>query len=114
METSPLTNAPLFIDDTPAPSITEFRSKVKKLKTQHDIQLIVIDYLQLMTLDRHDNKRNREQEVAAILCSLKAIAKEFDLPIIVLSMVSRSCSSANKRPQLSDCLLYTSDAADEL
>jgi len=101
-ETSPLTNAPLFIDDTPALSITEFRSKVEKLKTQHDIQLIVIDYLQLMTLDRHDNKRTREQEIAAILCSLKAIAKEFDLPIIVLSMVSRSCSSANKRPQLSD------------
>ena len=55
-----------------------------------------------MTLGRHDNKRNHEQEIAAILCSLKAIAKEFDLPIIVLSMVSRSCSSANKRPQLSD------------
>ena len=102
LETSPLTNAPLFIDDTPALSITELRSKVEKLKTQHDIQLIVIDYLQLMNLGCHDNKRNREQEVAAILCSLKAVAKEFDLPIIVLSMVSRSCSSANKRPQLSD------------
>ena len=101
-ETSPLTNAPLFIDDTPALSITEFRSKVEKLTTQHDIQLIVIDYLQLMNLGCHDNKRNREQEIAVILCSLKAVAKEFDLPIIVLSMVSRSCSSANKRPQLSD------------
>ena len=102
LETSPLTNAPLFIDDTPALSITELRSKVEKLKTQNDIQLLVIDYLQLMNLGCHDNKRNREQEVAAILCSLKAVAKEFDLPIIVLSMVSRSCSSANKRPQLSD------------
>ena len=102
LETSPLTNAPLFIDDTPALSITEFRSKVKKLKTQHDIQLIVIDYLQLMTLGRHDNKRNHEQEIAAILCSLKAIAKEFDLPIIVLSNVYRSLSTADKRPKLSD------------
>ena len=102
LKTSSLEKAPLFIDDTPALSITEFRSKVERLKTQHNIQLIVIDYLQLMNLGCHDNKRNREQEVAAILCSLKAVAKEFDLPIIVLSMVSRSCSSANKRPQLSD------------
>ena len=66
LEISPLANVPLFIDDTPALSITKFRSKVEKLKTQHDIQLIVIDYLQLMNLGCHDNKRNREQEVAAI------------------------------------------------
>ncbi len=101
LEISPLANVPLFIDDTPALSITELRSKVEKLKTQHDIQLIVIDYLQLMNLGCHDNKRNREQEVAAILCSLKAVAKEFDLPIIVLSNVYRSLSTADKRPKLS-------------
>ena len=99
LEISPLANTPLFIDDTPALSITEFRSKVEKLKTQHD--MIVIDYLQLMNLGCHDNKRNREQEVAAILCSLKAVAKEFDLPIIVLSNVYRSLSTADKRPKLS-------------
>ena len=106
LETSPLTNAPLFVDDTPALSITEFRSKVKKIKTQHDIQLIVIDYLQLMPLGRHDNKRNHEQEIAAILCSLKAIAKEFNLPIIVLYTFYKLNRdrpyNCKKCPQLSD------------
>ena len=80
----PLAGAPLFIDDTPALSIYEFRSKARRLKTQYDIQLIIIDYLQLMTASV-DTRGNREQEVAMISRSLKAIAKELNIPIIALS-----------------------------
>ncbi len=105
LETSikPLAAAPLFIDDTPALSIFEFRSKVRRLKTQYDIQLVVIDYLQLMT-GSQDTRGNREQEVASISRSLKAIAKELNIPIIALSQLNRSVESrtGSKRPQLSD------------
>ncbi len=105
LETSikPLAAAPLFIDDTPALSIYEFRSKARRLKTQYDIQLIIIDYLQLMTAQT-DSRGNREQEVAMISRSLKAIAKELNIPIIALSQLNRSVESrgGNKRPQLSD------------
>ena len=105
LETSikPLADAQLFIDDTPALSIFEFRSKARRLKIQYDIQLIVIDYLQLMT-GTPDTRGNREQEVASISRSLKAIAKELDIPIIALSQLNRSVESrgGNKRPQLSD------------
>ena len=105
LETSikPLANAPLFIDDTPALSVFEFRSKVRRLKTQYDIQLIIIDYLQLMT-GTPETRGNREQEVASISRSLKAIAKELNIPIIALSQLNRSVESrgGSKRPQLSD------------
>ncbi|MDR0509763.1 MAG: replicative DNA helicase [Rikenellaceae bacterium] len=105
LETSikPLANAPLFIDDTPALSIYEFRSKARRLKTQYDIQLIIIDYLQLMT-GSSDTRGNREQEVASISRSLKAIAKELNIPIMALSQLNRSVESrgGSKRPQLSD------------
>ncbi len=99
----PLSEAPLYIDDTPALPVTEFRSKVRKLKAQHDIQLIVIDYLQLMT-GPQDTKGNREQEVAYISRTLKAIAKELNIPIIALSQLNRSVESqgGSKRPQLSN------------
>lgn len=99
----PLAGAPLFIDDTPALSIYEFRSKARRLKTQYDIQLIIIDYLQLMTASV-DTRGNREQEVAMISRSLKAIAKELNIPIIALSQLNRSVESrgGDKRPQLSD------------
>ena len=106
METAikPLSTAPLFIDDTPALSVFEFRSKVRRLKTQYDIQLIIIDYLQLMTANTDNRNSNREQEVAMISRSLKAIAKELNVPIIALSQLNRSVESrgGNKRPQLSD------------
>ena len=106
METAikPLSTAPLFIDDTPALSIFEFRSKVRRLKTQYDIQLIIIDYLQLMTASTDNRNSNREQEVAMISRSLKAIAKELNVPIIALSQLNRSVESrgGSKRPQLSD------------
>ena len=99
----PLRGAPLFIDDTPALSIFEFRSKARRLKTQYDIQLIIIDYLQLMT-GTQETRGNREQEVAFISRSLKAIAKELNIPVIALSQLNRSVESrgGSKRPQLSD------------
>lgn len=98
-----LPSAPLFIDDTPALSIYELRSKARRLKAQHDIQLLIIDYLQLMT-GSAENRGNREQEVASISRGLKAIAKELNIPIIALSQLNRSVESRTglKRPQLSD------------
>ena len=101
--TRPLGSAPLFIDDTPALSVFEFRSKARRLKIHHDIKIIIIDYLQLMT-GNQDSKGNREQEVAFISRTLKAIAKELNVPIIALSQLSRATEmrGGSKRPQLSD------------
>lgn len=101
--TRTLPSAPLFIDDTPALSIYELRSKARRLKAQHDIQILIIDYLQLMT-GSVENRGNREQEVASISRGLKAIAKELNIPIIALSQLNRSVESRTglKRPQLSD------------
>ncbi len=103
VKTKPLGNAPLFIDDTPALSVFEFRSKARRLKLTNDIKIIIIDYLQLMT-GPQDSKGNREQEVAFISRTLKAIAKELNVPIIALSQLNRTTESrgGSKRPQLSD------------
>lgn len=97
-----LENAPMFIDETPALSISEFRSKIKRLKKQHDIQIAIIDYLQLMSAGT--NMQSREQEVSTISRNLKAIAKEVNIPIIALSQLSRNVEQrgGDKRPQLSD------------
>ncbi|KAA6439171.1 replicative DNA helicase [Dyadobacter flavalbus] len=100
-----LTNAPIFIDDTPALSVLELRAKCRRLKAQHDIQMIVIDYLQLMTGDTGGKGAgNREQEIAMISRSLKNLAKELDVPVIALSQLSRAVETrgGEKRPQLSD------------
>ena len=101
--TKPLGSAPLYIDDTPALSVFEFRSKARRLKIHHDIKIIIIDYLQLMT-GNQDSKGNREQEVAFISRTLKAIAKELNVPMIALSQLSRATEmrGGSKRPQLSD------------
>ncbi|MBQ3535242.1 MAG: replicative DNA helicase [Alistipes sp.] len=103
--TKPLGTAPLYIDDTPALSVFEFRSKARRLKIHNDIKIIVIDYLQLMT-GNQDSKSNgnREQEVAFISRTLKAIAKELNVPMIALSQLSRATEQrgGSKRPQLSD------------
>ena len=101
--TKPLGSAKLFIDDTPALSVFEFRSKARRLKIHNDIKIIIIDYLQLMT-GNQDTKGNREQEVAFISRTLKAIAKELNVPIIALSQLSRATEmrGGSKRPQLSD------------
>jgi replicative DNA helicase len=102
--TKPLGLAPLYIDDTPALSIFEFRSKVRRLHTNNGIKIIIIDYLQLMTASGQGDKGNREQEVAFISRTLKGIAKELDVPIIALSQLNRATESrgGSKRPQLSD------------
>jgi replicative DNA helicase len=98
-----LSRAPMFIDDTPSLSIYEFRSKARRLVNKQHVKLIIIDYLQLMT-GPPELKGMREQEVAAISRSLKAIAKELNVPIIALSQLNRSVETrgGNKRPQLSD------------
>lgn len=99
---SALEKAPIFIDDTPALSIFELKAKCRRLKMQHDIQVVIVDYLQLMTTGS-DSRGSREQEVSNISRSLKAIAKELDIPIIALSQLNRSVESREgKRPQLSD------------
>jgi replicative DNA helicase len=100
-----LTNAPIFIDDTPALSILELRAKARRLKAQHDIQIIVIDYLQLMSGDSGGKgPGNREQEIANISRSLKQLAKELNVPVIALSQLSRAVETrgGEKKPQLSD------------
>lgn len=97
-----LEKAPIYVDDTPAISIFEFRAKCRRLKQKFDIQAVVIDYLQLMTGAK--DAGSREQEVSNISRSLKSVAKELDIPIIALSQLNRSVEmrSGNKRPQLSD------------
>ena len=97
-----LDDAPIFVDDTPALSIFEFRAKCRRLKMQHDIGMVLVDYLQLMTAGV-DTRGSREQEVSMISRSLKAIAKELNIPIIALSQLNRSVESREgRRPQLSD------------
>jgi replicative DNA helicase len=98
-----LSEVPLFIDDTPGISIFELRAKCRRLKMQHDIQMVVVDYLQLMT-GGGDNKGNREQEISMISRGLKGLAKELGVPVIALSQLSRAVETrgGSKRPQLSD------------
>ncbi len=99
-----LIEAPLFIDDTPALSIFELRAKCRRLKAQHDIQMIVIDYIQLMTTGGDNKMGNREQEISTISRSLKSLAKELNVPVITLSQLNRSVETraGSKRPLLSD------------
>ena len=99
-----LENAPLFIDDTPSLSIFDLRAKARRLASQHKIQLIVIDYLQLMTAGGSQKGGNREQEISTISRNLKALAKELNVPVIALSQLSRAVETrgGSKRPILSD------------
>ncbi|MCK9625655.1 MAG: replicative DNA helicase [Bacteroidales bacterium] len=98
-----LSSSPLWIDDSPALSIFEFRSKARRLVLNSKVKMIIIDYLQLMT-GPTELRGMREQEVSAISRSLKAIAKELNVPIIALSQLSRAVETrgGKKRPQLSD------------
>ncbi len=96
-----LTEAPIYIDDTPALSALELRAKARRLKTEHQLGLVVVDYLQLMR--GHSATERREQEISEISRSLKAMAKELHIPVIALSQLNRSLESrSDKRPQLSD------------
>lgn len=103
-KTKKITNAPIFIDDTPALTILELRAKCRRLKSQHNIEAIVIDYLQLMSGDSSRASGNREQEIASISRALKGLAKELEVPVIALSQLSRAVETrgGDKRPQLSD------------
>ncbi|MCS7189893.1 MAG: replicative DNA helicase, partial [Bacteroidia bacterium] len=96
-----LSQAPIYVDDTPSITIYDLRAKCRRLKAEKDIQLVVIDYLQLM--GGHTKAPNREQEIASISRSLKALARELEIPIIALSQLSRAVETRNdRRPQLSD------------
>lgn len=98
-----LTDAKLLIDDTPALTVFELRAKCRRLKAQHDIDMVIIDYLQLMS-GGGDGKGNREQEISNISRSLKALSKELDIPVIALSQLSRAVETrgGSKKPILSD------------
>lgn len=99
-----LSDAPIFIDDTAALSVFELRAKARRLKENHNIQMIMIDYLQLMTSGNESRGGNREQEISSISRALKSLAKELNVPIIALSQLSRAVEQRGgaKRPQLSD------------
>jgi replicative DNA helicase len=99
-----LSTAKIFLDDQAALNIFELRAKARRLKQRHDIQLIVIDYLQLMQADANKGGGNREQEISKISRDLKSLAKELEIPIIALSQLNRSVESRkeSKVPQLSD------------
>lgn len=99
-----MSEAPIFIDDTPGINVFELRAKCRRLKMQHDIQLVIIDYLQLMTGGPESKNGNREQEISQISRALKGLAKELSVPVIALSQLSRAVETrgGSKRPQLSD------------
>lgn len=96
-----MSEAPLFIDDTPALTPTEIRARARRLKREHGLGLIVVDYLQLMQV--HGGKENRATEISEISRSLKGLAKEMDCPVIALSQLNRNLEQRpNKRPVMSD------------
>jgi replicative DNA helicase len=97
-----LETAPVYIDDTPSLSLMDLKGKARRLVKEKGVKLIIIDYLQLMTIDQNKNG-NREQEVSLISRGLKALAKELDIPIIALSQLNRLVEArADKKPLLSD------------
>jgi len=99
-----LSGAPLYIDDTPQLTIFELRAKARRLKQRYDIQMIFIDYLQLMTSGAADNRNgNREQEISMISRQLKALSKELNIPVLAMSQLSRAVENrVGNKPQLSD------------
>jgi replicative DNA helicase len=102
-----LAQAPLFIDDTPALNIFELRAKCRRLKNKHNIGMVIIDYLQLMSGTGENRSANREQEISNISRNLKALAKELNIPIMALSQLSRAveqrgAKEGSRVPQLSD------------
>ena len=100
---SEMSSLPFFIDDTPALSISGLRARARRLKRQHNLKLIVVDYLQLVRGSSAMSHDNRVQEVSEITQGLKAIAKELDLPVVALSQLSRAVEQReDKRPLLSD------------
>lgn len=98
-----LSNAPLFIDDTPGLSILQLRARARRLWQQHGIKLFVVDYLQLLHSTSRRAQENRQQEIAEISSGIKALAKELNVPVIVLSQLNRELEKdKNRKPRLSD------------
>ena len=96
-------NSKLIIDDTPGISISELRSKCRKMKLEYGLSIVIIDYLQLMSGSRKEGNDNRQQEISDISRSLKALARELHAPVIALSQLSRACETrTDHRPMLSD------------
>ena len=96
-----LSESPIFIDDTPGISVLELRAKARRLKSRHDIQMIVLDYMQLMRGGY--SSENRQQEISEISRSMKALARELDIPVVAISQLSRAVEQrADHRPLLSD------------
>lgn len=96
-----ISKAPLIIDDTPGISISELRSKCRKMKLENNLGLVIIDYLQLMSGGKRSE--SRQQEISEISRSLKALAREINAPVIALSQLSRACETRpDHRPMLSD------------
>jgi len=98
-----MSSAPLFIDDTPGLSILQLRARARRLWQQHGIKLFVVDYLQLLHSTSRRAQENRQQEIAEISSGIKALAKELDVPVIVLSQLNRELEKdKNRKPRLSD------------
>jgi len=96
-----LSEAPIYIDDSPSLSILELRAKARRLKSRHDVSLVILDYLQLM--DESSSSENRQQEISVISRSLKALARELNVPVIAVSQLSRAPERRETfRPRLSD------------
>ena len=97
-----IANSRLFIDDTPGISLSSMRSKCRKLKMEHDIKIVIIDYLQLMSADGSSGA-SRQQEISDISRGLKALARELNVPVVALSQLSRAVEQRpDHRPMLSD------------
>ena len=98
-----ISKAPIFIDDTPGLSILQLRAKARRMHSQHGVKLIVIDYLQLLHSTTRRSMDNRQQEVAEISSGIKSLAKELDVPVIVLCQLNREMErEKNRKPRLSD------------
>jgi len=102
-----IADAPIYINDSSMLSIFDLRAQARRMKSQHDIGILIIDYLQLMTAQTNNKSGNREQEISTISRNLKALSKELNIPVIALSQLSRkveerSDKSGHKRPQLAD------------
>ncbi len=101
LSVGPLAEAPIYLDDTPGMTVLEVRAKARRLKAEHNVGMLVVDYLQLMQGPK--GAESRQQEISIISRSLKALAKELDIPVIALSQLSRAVENrSDRRPQLSD------------
>src|SRR5699024_10212410 len=98
-----LSEAKIFLDDTPGLPIMEFRSKCRRMKAEHDIGIVFVDYLQLMQGSKRSQSASREQEISEISRNLKGVAKELNIPISALAQLNRGVEQrTDKRPMMSD------------